>query len=229
MENHFIALNAKWISNDFLFAIAGGAFASLVIVLVCELIHYRQLKLATENTLFIYLGNLYGQFLIIRSNCKRVLNNKDIVSDNLIQSSCNNAKMVLDSINGIDYTLWGNTNKITKILNEFKVNKYFTIKYLLTDSIFLRIAICEDKKILLSQGKQDLVTSDCPNTNKVLMKIVSQSTTILTFLDQIIKQIDNELGNKYQWQNKKKTINTYQDNYTSRKLEDYLKGEVVVI
>lgn len=38
IENHFVAVNTKWLSNVFLFAIVGGAFASLVIVLVCEYI-----------------------------------------------------------------------------------------------------------------------------------------------------------------------------------------------
>ena len=33
IENHFVVANLKWLSNDFLFAIAGGAFASLAIVL----------------------------------------------------------------------------------------------------------------------------------------------------------------------------------------------------
>ena len=228
MENHFITLNAKWISNDFLFAIAGGAFASLLVVLVCELIRYRQIKLATENTLLVYLGSLYGQFLIIRSNCKRVLNNASIVPDNLIQSTCDNATIVTDSINGIDYNLIYKTNKARELLNEFKVNKYLAIKNVLIDFAYLKMAIWEDGKVLISRGKQNLVTSDCSNTNKVLNKVVSQSTTILTYLDQIITQIDNELGNKYQWQNKKQALNTYQDNYISQPLEDYIKEDVII-
>ena len=217
MENHFIALNAKWISNDFLFAIAGGAFASLVVVLVCELIRYRQIKLATENALLVYLGSLYGQFLIIRSNCKR-----------LIQSTCDNATIITDSINGIDYNLICKTNKARELLNEFKVNKYLAIKNVLINFAYLKMAIWEDGKVLISQGKQNLVTSDCSNTNKVLNKVVSQSTTILTYLDQIITQIDNELGNKYQWQNKKQALNIYQNNYIGQQLDDYIKEDVIV-
>lgn len=228
MENHFISLNAKWISNDFLFAIAGGAFASLVIVLVCELIRYRQIKLATENALLIYLASLYGQFLIIRSNCKRVLNNANIVSDNLIQSTCDNATINADSINGIDYYLIHKTNKVRELLNEFKTNKYLAIKNVLINFAYLKMAIWEDGKVLIPQGKQNLVTSDCPNTNKVLNKVISQSTTILTYLDQIITQIDSELGNKYQWQNKKQTLNTYQDNYIGQQLDNYIKEDVIV-
>ena len=228
MENHYIVLNAKWISNDFLFAIAGGAFASLFVVLICEIIKYRQLKFATENALLVYLGSLYGQFLNIRSNCKRALNNMTSISDNLIQSTCDNATIVADSINGIDYTLICTNNKVRDLLNQFKTDKYLAIKNVLINFAYLKMAIWEDGKVLLSQGKQNLVTSDCQNTNKVLNKVVSQSTTILTYLDQVITQIDKELGNKYQWQNKKKALNTYQDNYISQQLEDYIREDVIV-
>lgn len=228
MENHFITLNAKWISNDFLFAIAGGIFASLVVVIVCELIKYQQQKFATENALLIYLGNLYGQFLIIRSNCKRALNNKDIVSDNLIQSTCDNAAIVADSINGIDYALISKTNKVRDMLIQFKTDKYITIKMILINFAFLKMAILEDGKDLISQGKQSLVTSDCRNTNDTLNKIISQTSTTLTYLDQIITQIDDELENKYQWQTKKQALNTYQDNYISQELKDYLQEDIVV-
>jgi len=228
MENHFIALGAKWISNEFLFAIAGGAFASLVIVLVCEFIRYRQIKLATETTLLVYLGSLYGQFLIIRSNCKRALNGKNIVSDNLIQSTCDNATIIVDSINVIDYILICKTNKVRDLLNQFKTDKYLAIKNVLINFAYLKMAIWEDGKALIPQGKQNLVTSDCPNTNRVLNKVISQSTTILTYFDQIITQIDNELGNKYTWQNKKQALNNYQDNYIGQQLDDYIKEDVIV-
>lgn len=228
MENHYIVSNTKWLTNDFLFAIAGGTFASLVVVLVCEIIKYRQLKHATEDALLVYLGSLYGQFLIIRSNCKRVMNSKVFVSDNLIQSTCDNATIVADSINGIDYTLICNTNKVGDLLNQFKTVKYLTIKNVLINFAYLKMAIWEDGKVLISQGEQNLVTSDCSNTNKVLNKVISQSTTILTYLDQVITQMDNELGNKYQWQSRKQALNTYQDYYISQKLEDYIKEDIIV-
>ena len=228
MENHFIALNIWWFSNDFLFVIAGGVFASLIVVLVCEIIRYRQLKLATEATLFLNLGNLYGQLLIIRSNCKRALNNRDIVADNLIQSTGNNAAMYADNINVIDFTPFCSNNKIKDILAQYKAEKYQAIKSVLINLTYLQIAIREDQKSLLQQGNQGPVTSDLPKVNRVLNKIVNQSTTALTYFDQIILQIDNELGNRYHWQGVKQALNIYQENYTEHDLNDFLKNDVIV-
>lgn len=158
MENHFILLNAKWISNNILFAIAGGAFASLVIVLVCEVIKYRQLKFETEVALFSHAGNLYGQFLIIKSNCKRALNSIDIVADNSIQPICDNALVIIDYINGIDYMLFRRKNKVKALLKQFSTAKQLNIRTVLSSFIFLRIAINEDKIVLLQQKKPDQVT-----------------------------------------------------------------------
>ena len=228
MENHFIALNAKWISNNFLFAIAGGAFASLVIVLVCEIIKYHQLKQMAESALLINLGNLYGQFLIIRSNCKRALRSRDIIADTIIDQTCENASRIADCINGIDYTPFCNKNKVKNIVIQYNSSKLIPIKLGIVSFTFLKIAIQEDKKLLLQQGRNTNVTSDCLNTHRALNKVVSQTSTILTYLDQIITQIDNELGNKYQWQHRKQALNTYQDNYIGQTLEDYLKEDVVV-
>ena len=37
IEVGFIKLNAPWISNNFALTVFGGAFASMLVVLVCEL------------------------------------------------------------------------------------------------------------------------------------------------------------------------------------------------
>ena len=228
MENHYVVLNTKWFSNDFLFAIAGGTFASLVVVLVCEIIKYRQIKIATEGALFSNLANLYGQFLIIKGNCTRALKSHNIVPDNLIQATCDNSMMLADHINGLDYTTYRNNNKIREILDKFKIEKYSALKNVLISFANLRVAIREDSIILLQQKNRDIVTSDCPNTQGTLNKIKSQTATILTYLDQIISQIDNELQNKYNWQSLKKTMNIYQDNFEAKTLRDYMNEDVVV-
>ena len=225
IENYWVVIDSKWISNDFLFAIAGGAFASLLIVLVCELIKYRQLKVTAENTLFMYFVSLYWQILIIRSNCKRVLNSQDTVANNLIQSD--NAAILADRANEIDYAPLCK-NKVAEVLSQFKSEKYGALKSVITDFLFLQIALGEDKISLIQQGKSEIVRSDAPNVNKALNKIVSQTSTILTYLDQIISQIDKEFKNRYNWQNTKKSMNNYQDTFVSRELADYLNEDVIV-
>ena len=227
LENNLIKINTKWLSNNFLFTIASGAFASLATVLVCEFIRYRQIKQATETAFLIYLGNLYGQFLAIKSNCQRALNSHDAIADNLIQPISNNATLITDQILGIDYTPFCN-NEIKDILDKFKTENHLAIKNALNGFIFYRIAFNEDKISLIKQSKREIVTSGCPNVNKTLNKIINQTIIIISYLDQIISQIDNELENKYDWHNKKKALIYNLENYTSQNLNDYLKEHYVV-
>ena len=158
IENHFVVINSKWVSNSFLFTIAGGIFASLIVVILCEFVRYRQIKYATEITLITYLASLYGYFLTIRSNCQRALGSQDAIADNLIQPTSDNATMTADYINGIDYTSFNN-NKIQKNLTIFKTEKLLAIKYVLAGFRYYRIAFNEDKLILMKQGKREQKTS----------------------------------------------------------------------
>ena len=228
IENHYIVLNTRWLSNDFLFAITGGAFASLVVILICEVIKYRQLKLASEGALFSYMGNLYGQLLIIRGNCKRTLNGHDLVPDNLIQPHCDNAMILADYISRIDYMVFCGNNNVYGVLSKFKNDKYLLLKNVLISFSYLRIAIREDSMMLLQQGKRDIVTSDCPHVKDALNKVIGQTSTILTYLDQIISQMDDGLDNRYNWHNLRKTLNTYQDNFETKTLADYMNEDLVV-
>lgn len=227
MENHFIVCHAKWISNEFLFAIVCGIFASLFVVIVCEYIKYRQIKTSVENAIFMYYGNLYGQFLIIRGNCQRAINGNEVVADNLIQSTCDNAVALTDSIWGLDYCVFRKNNKIENLLSHFRLEKHLFIKNVLTEYMFLRIAINEDSMQLLLAGKRNAVTANCPKTNETLHKIISQSETVIAYLGQQLSQIDDEFGNRYNWNRIKKTLNDYQANYTGQSLDNYLQKDTV--
>ena len=136
--------------------------------------------------------------------------------------------MFADSINSIDYTPLCNKNKINEIIVQFKSEKYQILKSVLTSFIYYQIAIHEDEIFLKKQGIQGGVTSDSPNVNQALNKVINQSTTILTYLDQIISQFDNELGNRYNWLNVKQSMNIYQENFIEQHLDDYLKEDVIV-
>lgn len=227
MENHFIVCHAKWISNEFLFAIVCGVFASLFVVIVCEYIKYRQIKTSVENAIFMYYGNLYGQFLIIRGNCQRAINGNEVVAENLIQPTCDNAMALADSIWGLDYRLFRKNNKVENILAHFKLEKHLLIKNVLNEFTFLRIAIRVDSNHLLLTGKRDIVTANCPNVNKALHRIIDQSEIIIAYLDQQLSQIDDEFKNRYFWDSIKKTLNDYQTNYTGQSLDNYLQKELV--
>lgn len=230
MENHFVICHSKWISNDFVFAIVCGIFASLFVVIVCEYIKYRQMKTSVEDAIFMYYGNLYGQFLIIRGNCQRAINGNEVVADNLIQSTSDNAMALADSIWKLDYCVFHKfhkNNKLENLLSNFRLEKHLLIKNVLTEFTFLRVAIREDSKQLMLAGKRDIITANCPKVSETLHRIADQSEIIIAYLDQQLSQIDDEFKNRYNWDSIKKTLNDYQTNYTGQSLDNYLRKELV--
>ena len=227
IENQVVVVNSRWISNNFLFAIFSGAFASLLIVLAYEILRYFQFKKEAENTLFSHFENLYNQVLQIRSTCIRALNGHAAITESMIQQATNSANLCLDAINWTDYMPFRRNNPIFKLLICFRQNNYQTIKSILTDCLYLTMAIQTDRIVMLSQGVPDKITNNSTNTNAVLKKIIGQTATLLTHIDQNLTLIDKELGNRYNWQIIKQTINAYQDGFTSKSLEDYLSEDII--
>ena len=124
IENHFIFVNSKWISNDFLFAVSGGAFASLLIVFALEVLKYFQLKKETEDKLFSYFMNLYDSVLQIRTICKRAIDGSYSITGGMLRQTTDNAILNLNAINYLDYTSFcKQKNRISRLLVCFRQEK----------------------------------------------------------------------------------------------------------
>lgn len=229
VENHFIVVNSRWFSNNFFFAIFSGAFASLIIVLAYEVIRYYQLRKETEDSMYFQFEGLYFHILQIKHTCERSLNGCYAITENMIQQIVNDATANLNAIFWIDYTPFRKKNKVFMALMYFKKNKYQNMKSVLTDFMYLTIAIQADRISLLRQRKPDTVTYNSPNTNATLNKIKRQTDTLLPLIDQNLKIIDKELGNRYNWPTMKQTIDNYQNSFTSKSLENYLSEDIIVL
>ena len=214
IENGVIIINTKWLSLNFIFTITSGAFASLIIVLICEYIKYLKLKQDTEMALFLSLTNLYGQILILKCTCTRALHSHNIANQYLIQSTCNNISTISDKINDLDYSpLFRNRNHIKTILNMYIAQKHLSMKMFLQYSIHFQLAFKDEEINLLQQRKEKNITYDAPKVQTKLIFIINQTLPILYELDDILYQIDKQCDNRYHWQTLKQSLYTCQDNY----------------
>lgn len=224
IENEFLILDTFWLSNEFLFAIAGGSFASLLVIFVCELQKYFLLKRQTEDCIYNQLFALYTQITIIHYNTKRQLNDTNIpVPSNLIDGIANRGQLCLNSLASIDYTTFAKNNKIRGILNLYNGNEGMCIRSFLQNSVFLKIAINEDKMAMLRRGRDEIVTSSSPKTNLTLNKILDDSSTILTFAEHSLSTMDKECKNRYHWNDLRRNIISYEENFVSADLDSFLK------
>ena len=58
IEVGFINLNTQWLSNNFLLTVCGGAFASMLVVLLCEIQKYFEIKKSTEAIIFKHVRHI---------------------------------------------------------------------------------------------------------------------------------------------------------------------------
>lgn len=227
-ENRWIVFDTPWLSNSFVFAIVGGSFASSLVVLACELQKYQSIKRQAEDYLFGQLFSLYAQVTIIHYNTKRQLNDiSSPVPNNLIDEIANRGKMCLTSLTSIEYFTFCKYNTIKMQLIQYRGKSGTRIQLFLQDSIFLKMAINEDKIALLKQGKDELITSQNPKTHQTLKKIFDDSSVVLSFIEKSLDVIDKECKKRYRWSELKRNVIRCEENFVSASLDDVLKSPAI--
>lgn len=227
-ENRWIVFDTPWLSNSFAFAIAGGTFASMLVVLACELQKYQYIKRQTEDHIFGQLFSLYTQVTIIHYNTKRQLNDiSSSVPSNLIDEIANRGKMCLSNLSSIDYFTFCKHNAIKKQLIQYRGKRGTCLQLFLQNSVFLKMAINEDKIALLKQGRDVFITSNMPKTHQTLRKIFDDSSSVLSFVEKSLDIIDKEYKKRYHWSELKRSVISGEVNFVSASLNDFLKSPTI--
>ena len=81
IELGFYLPDSPWISNDFVFTVLTGVFASVVVALLLEIRQYQLNKAASEARVFYDSTILYAQLAVVKYTLLRIREHpKDIVS-----------------------------------------------------------------------------------------------------------------------------------------------------
>ena len=103
-EAHFVVLDSVWISNNFLITLFGGVFASMLVVLLCEIQKYLSSKRRTEQYLFYQSLYLYQALVQTRIFIEDYLSHEEwILPDNLFDESVRKIQCQLNAIQTTDY------------------------------------------------------------------------------------------------------------------------------
>lgn len=227
-ENKWIVLNTTWLSSNFAFAISGGSFASILVMLACELQKYQSIKRQTEDYIFGQLFSLYVQVTIIHYNTRRQLNDiSSPVPINLIEYIANRGKMCLANLTSIEYFTFYNLDAIKKQLSLYSGKSGMSIKEFLQNTLYLKLAISEDKMALLKQGEDKLITSQNTKTHHTLKKIYDDSSVVLSFIEKSLDIIDNKCIKRYHWGELKRNVISIEENFVSSDFDMYLKQPVI--
>ena len=127
-ETHYIACNSPWISSSFLLTFFGGAFASMTVVLLCEVSKYWQAKRGAETYLFSHLYYLFGQLQILSHSINGFLSNggKD-VPRNALSTTITNAEAEMNGLYFAEYAPFCKTNAVLLEKQKYNLEIYYTL------------------------------------------------------------------------------------------------------
>lgn len=217
----------RWLSNNFLLTIIGGAFASMLVVLICEIQRYLMVKRETENNLFRQFSTLYSQLISIKISVEKQLNNaNEPVSKTLLTYPMETIQNAIHAIESIDYTTFSSKNTIFIKFQDFlkrtkrEINCFITVQYALP------YAINNDQIDNLTIYREErMVTSASKNTNHALRIYLKKVNPLINSVDAMMQVVDDNCKNRYSWATYK-AVSEYVYNYSSDTLDSFMKEEV---
>lgn len=212
-----------WLSNDFLLAIFGGVFASVLVVMLCEIQKYVMSKKSAEYGLYCNAMLLFSQIVTMQSILNRCFKYPE---EKLARSALNNcAQKSLEFKQNIvicDYNPFNKKkSKLFNALCAFR-EKDMLISEILTDCICYYDMAYNTSVILHMQkgealdvlGKDDIM-------QKIAKALRSRLGTLKNICDELLMRIDYK--GKFQWNTKKRDIDfEYIDSIKALDLGDYI-------
>ena len=111
IEGHFISTDSMLISNNFLITLFGGVFASMLVVVLCEVQKYLSVKTNTEEYLFYQSVYLYQALMQMRINIEDYLKHCEWkVPANLFDESIRMIQCEMNALQLTDYATFNNSN-----------------------------------------------------------------------------------------------------------------------
>ncbi len=225
-EFGLLCIDSPYISNSFAFSICGGIFASVIVMLACEIRKYIDLKKNVINVMYVQFYFMYGQLRMIYDNISFYLDTPtEIVPSNLLYCSMDNLKRCINNLNNLEYTLLYRKDKISDTIENFKSNGQQFLNEYLTDCLNFEIALKTDAIANLENKNSSLVTSTSPKTKAVLQILKVSVKPIMDCIDNCLQNIDSQCRYKYGWDNDKNYIdkNIKQQRYVG--LDDFIKSK----
>ncbi len=223
IESNFISLNTIWISNNFLLTGFGGVFASILVVLFCEINKYLIDKKNTENQLFFQTLYLYQALFLMQHNVLDLQSHPNtLIPENVFDNTNQMIKSQVNFLRGIDYSCFKKKNAIEKKLSSFKKETFQKFTPIENCVNLIRCAILEEKIDNLKHNKNmpDYITSSHTRVAKVLSDQIDNLVPLLEEIGEFLKTIDDNCDNRYDWiKIRENTQNSYISLFSTNKKE----------
>ena len=198
IKNYYFAVECKWLPDSFLIATFGGAFASMLVVMICEVSKYYQNRENTETFIFEHLRYLYGRLWTIKKNLEFLKLQDENIPRNAITQVISYAEAEMNAIFFSDYAPLKKNNAFLREKMDYNKTIFPRIQKFLFDCRTLEMAIIKDE-IIKSERKRGHNCEVANNKVLVLTKLLEKEKESLTLIDGILTRIDKLCNGKYNW------------------------------
>lgn len=206
LAKYFFWFDSKWIPNDFILIIFGGAFGSSLVVLLTEWFQYKKLKKNLEDELYNHMTILYSHLIVTRNTLKIVIENRNQqVSEGMLNDLKNIILIALNYFTNIDYAPFSKKQELYVNLLTTK-NNYFKYKKLIDNLGYFDIAIIQTK--LDEYKKNSLFNAQITSSFEYIFKVSKILFNDINFLiiecESLLEKID--YSQRYKWKENKDKI-----------------------
>lgn len=215
-ETGFLILESVWISNNFVLTLFGGAFTSMLVVMLCEIRKYLSVKSQSEQYLFDHGLYLYEFLLQLHQNIEAFLNHDEWpISENLFDDNLWRIRCEINALRATDYYTFKQTeDTLMNVQNRFRMETYLEIQFVLQFSERLKHAFYENEIENLQNAIKDitlpspfkLITSANPRVCGALQEGLSVSSSGIKIVNDYLESIDSHCNMRFQWMKKRDMI-----------------------
>ena len=210
IEAHIFELNTIWLSNNLALTVFGGVFASMLVVLICEVQKYITAKASVEEYIFYQALYLYqALFLMQQSICDYQKNTEAHVPDNLLDETSQMIQSEIFALQSADYAPFKQKNLLLTIHQKFCRKTAIEFQPISNGSNAVKIAINTVKiNYLKKHNSNRMVTSVDEPLQTVLSIQLGRVSDALEKVDEYLKDIDKYCNQRYDWERQRKQIHS---------------------
>lgn len=226
IEIGFFQPNWSWMSNNFALTVCGGAFASFLVVMLCEVEKYRSNKLSCENFLYTQAMYLYSALYFLDRNIDEyIAAPSEPVPNNLVDERIMMIRSQSMAIRSVDYTTFCKNNALVTAHQAFCANGLSKAYSIIGSENYLKMAINKTQiKNLEETSRKGTVTSADMLVAQTLVALKNQISPVLSDVSTYLETINLYCCGRYNWEEQKTKIHDgYISVFEAGKFEDFLR------
>lgn len=202
IEIGFFQPNWTWMSNNFALTICGGAFASFLVVMLCEMQKYKSNRLACENFIFFKMTYLYSALFSMHKRINLLIQDeKAIVPQNCLDEHIHMALGELTALQSTDYILFNKNNQMVREHQKFCIERAPILRSVIESyGIYLKLAVnIVQRENLEKSGRSGNVTASNPLVAVTLNRIDNEVIKLLDEISDYLAIIEQSTKGRYNW------------------------------